>query len=504
MAELNFYETGKLAPANVTRNFGAIYIWVTPKGAVNYIQKDFPRGRNWQLLDLVGGVKYLNDLLDVQTNPNPGDFLSYDGTIWVNVPAPVSPDVELGNAVIVSSKGKTVAAGAVRESFTNHFSDLGEAISAAISGDTIYIYGGSHNLFVNLVKTGVTVKCIGEPVIRCFTSLAIADNGVPSTINISGDGIFQGLVGGVINISANDTLAKIECKSITSPGGATVRLAGGREGCILDVKDFLDNTSVNYTLRFELNANWLVNCPLIYNSATSIGGFKECVLARSSYSGDSTVNAHRIECRSTDPAHNIPVTMDNGPLSGGILRVNVTDGVYQTTNAGVVTGFSAVVSHLSNNLILRGDLYGGTGQCYDAFTSGVLFDYKGKMTNDGTTRIGRTGNAAANHHLDGEFVTSNPVVIEHTNGKLQLDGKYVNTKSDGGSPSCLLTSSAIDTIINTAKFIVTIFDGSEEPLRATSAKTVKVIHSAAMNAVPNANVTNSIAATAFTVDAGIE
>ena len=495
-------ERGMQAPSRLKRMYWSTYLHI-PSGKT-YRQVDLGNANNWkEIVDKKDeDIEYLNDLLDVKTDHNQdGDLLSWDDALqmWVNIPSPV---VELGKALIVSTKGTPVSTGAVRESWSHHFSDINEAIAASLDGDTIYVYGGNHTLTTSMVPVGKNIKwrLEGEPEIRGFVTL-IADNGVASTVDIKGDGVFVALSSQAIYITANDTLAHIECKSITGPGFAVVRLAGGKEGCYLDVKNTIICTGTSYTVRLELNANWTINARRIENAATS-ATFRNAVIIRPGYIGTSTINAETIINTSNYVGRGVIAHQGN---SGSKMTINVSKIIKSNPTPGAN---NIAISHNSYNLTINGDIDGNAGKAIYTTTNsagaGATLVHNGDAWNDGTDVLVYLAAASTLVKLNGTYTSSNAIVVNHIAADLTIDGKIVNTKPDGGSTGVFVTGGN-PTVFNTAKIIMTVFDATEVAVNASAAKNIKIIHSLVGNVdLDIVNITNLIPYSSYNFDAAVE
>lgn len=427
MAELNFYETGKLAPANVTRNFGAIYIWVTPKGAVNYIQKDFPRGRNWQLLDLVGGVKYLNDLLDVQTSPTPGQVLTYNGTFWDS--QTINADTPLGNSLFVSSKGKTVAAGAVRESITNHFSSLDEAIAAAVSGDTIHIYS-DQVCTVGMAKLGVQYEIYNQAFISGIGTHLISDGGgaVPY-ISIRGNGRLRQLSIGqqVVYLTGVDTtLYEIECYDISGLGGAVVRIEGGVDEsyikCSSPAENAIDNTLSNWTVRLQGSPRGTIYANIDGHQIS--GGIQIPLYYGAGVATDFKV-VGSVRTHASSPQSTV------NTISGGAGTLTIVGNVYSHVSATKVFFWGEGTIHSAGKVVINGDIYSDTRPAYYRYNNSATIYHNGNLYSSYTSSLARCNGESGTFDLqiNGDIICTGalaPMVIKQTAGTFRHNGKVHN------------------------------------------------------------------------------
>jgi hypothetical protein len=468
-------EHGIEAPARVLRPYWSTYFHIASKK--NYRQMNPDTDNNW--VEIVEG-----------SAPAP--------------PTPHTPPTNLGNAVIVSSQGLTVADGALVESWTYHFSDINEAIAASRDGDTIYVYGGSHNVFTNMVPVGKTIKwmMLGGPTLRGFTTM-VADNGTPAVVNIKGDAFFEALASTAFFFTAPDTLAHIECQRITAPGFGTLRLEGGQVGSYIKVAESIKVTGSGTCIRFAGNSNWTLDCPHMENAAVA-GGNRKTIESTTTYVGTSTINGGLII--QTSAYHG------NGcvGLQGGVgskFTINVSDKIQSSAvTAGGKTNHA--VLHQIDDLTINGDIDGNAGLAIWTSTNSAVavMTHNGNAWNDGQAVLVDIEAFDKLIKLNGIYTSSNQTVIEHGNTPLEFDGEIRNTKSDGNSRGIYMTNLS-GIVFNNAKIVMTIFDGSEESIvSAGGAKTVKIVGHLSSNvplgAVPA--VTNSIGYSTYGMDAGVE
>jgi len=191
MSQIDDFESGKAAPATLTRNYNSVYIHQTPKGPITYVQSRYPRGNFWELAKNGGGsfppgVEVLNDLADVNASNNSGEALAYDSVTGVWSSLEMSPR---GNTLIVSTRGYSTFFGAAREKSTFHFNSLAEAQSAAQAGDMIIVYPGTYTNPNNLWIPDVNYYFFpGATVSRTFGQMLNSAAG--GECNIYGKGDF--------------------------------------------------------------------------------------------------------------------------------------------------------------------------------------------------------------------------------------------------------------------------------------------------------------------------
>lgn len=252
MSKLDNFETGKAAPARLTRDYGSVYIHQTPKGPITYRQKRYPTGAQWELDSNAPnppkGIEYLKDLLDVNIpSPTLGDALFYNANSQTWVSVDMAPK---GNTLIVSTRGRTVAQGAVREHSTLHFNSLLEAKNAALSGDMIIVYPGTYANPGNLWKDGVNYFFMPGAIVTYFGSIFTSQAGQECNVYGQGDFIQQGLSGSAAFIyTAANARSTFEAHDIIIYGNVGFEMTDGD----IDIKaNEIRMTYRQYLLYFRL------------------------------------------------------------------------------------------------------------------------------------------------------------------------------------------------------------------------------------------------------------
>jgi len=414
MAELNFYETGKAAPSRLIRNYSAIYIHQTAKGPITYSQQKFPRGSQWTEIDSAAlpVIRVLNDLQNVDTTPNNGDVLAYNSftQLWISQALPAAAgETSLGNSVFVSSQGKTVAAGAVRESLTNHFSSLTEAVAAAQSGDTVYAYG-SHAVSGNLVKQGVKYHFSGKGVISGAGDLIDDLGGAITEIYITGDASFLslGAVKFTIKISGLNTYYHIKCYNISSTGFIAISMAGGTSDSIIDVEKDVD-TYNNITGGFYVMTVYFAGTP---KGTLKVGGF--------------------IDNHATLGSIGSAVYVDAISNSDFKIIGNIRSNFYIPISTVIIIDTS-----LGDTFIIEGDIYPNPiAESFFFWGEGTIFCYRGNLTVKGDIYAG-SAKAIIDIESSNTFIhvgnlysdAGQPMIKAISSPKISLKGEQIGTGS---------------------------------------------------------------------------
>ena len=410
----------------------------------------------------------------------------------------VAPALELGNSLFVSSKGTTVALGAVRESLTNHFSDLNEAITAAQGGDTIYTYGGTHDMTVNLTKEDVKHVFSGRPTIN---NAFITDGGVASVIDIKGDAnLTKASTTGVIEITNADTVAFIECQKILGNYSWAVLLSGGKDSTLI-VHESISSTQVNYCISIRVNANWTVNVDKIKNNGAASGG-AAAIQVKNTFIGNTTVNVREIEIGATNLTTNNVIQMDNGTSTSSLLTVNLSGKII---NPAVYLDLSnAAILMFGGRLIFNGNINGGANHAVSFANSVSKFQHNGSASNDGTAELISVRNGSE-VELNGKYLSSNPKVIDlSSTGKLTVNGTITNEHVAAVNRYGIFLTAANTLIMDVLKIIFTNKTGICYSIDAAAPTTVVVTNGVASNSGDGANITNGVTGTSIIQDDNVQ
>ena len=480
MAILDDFESGKAAPASIIRNYGSYYVWITPDGNETYFQNKYPRGNGWTLIE--------------------------------------TKDLLLGNSLFVSSAGKTVANGAIRESLTNHFSNLEEARDAALAGDTIYVRG-DHTVGSNLAKDNVGYWFLGRPTITYNSGVAYSymwgDGGVDMTINVKGDAIFLSPTTDrqVIDISGANTNYNIDCYQIIGAGGIVVFIQGGTDESAIKVENKIDNTVNGNNIRLGGNAKGSIICPLMTNTATV--GSRSTLFLRA-----FTGNFKIVGDLKNDSFDGTQAPMTVAISDGGTGTINIIGDVYAEPNVDIGT-FGTTAAILmdagSYKVNLTGDVYGYYKHCFEISSVGGTNDcvltHVGNQIN--IAGIGITTvrpcvlissqdspNLSFNGIIHSTFATS---VIKTTQlrGVLRIAGSVISSLNDALKPAAvgidLSDSANYEVILRSLDIQVKQPKATPYGISAPSNKDIKVFDVVGSNVGYN-NITNLIVGTIFITD----
>lgn len=470
------HEDITFSPAGTVRNYRSTVRW---KGDT-YIQIDNPRGSNW--------VREA-----VYTPPTP----------------PISiPNVGLGNSVFVSTEGKTVAAGAIRESITDHFSNINEAVTAAQFGDTIYVYGGTHIATGNLHKDGVNWHFFGEPIISANPGVTLFNNlGVSTNLVIKGDAHFVNAfyTGGpnarIFGFTGVANTIDITCKSITLAGSEGIIFTNvtGK----LTVTKEIRKTSSDYLFRLFQDTTVIVTTPLLISTNFNVTNFDSLISTESDYIGSSIFNVDLM----TKTVNRFSCIRIQG---GGKLTFNGKIDFY-TGTTGLYVSVFWVNTGVASTLEVNGDVNSNV-HAYNIFSgANQTFTHKGGtiLTNAATTTLFPLNNAGQTNttfNLSGIYqdngAATTHINMTGTGAVLNVNGAQIikNTSNAGGTRGLDVSGTSV-VLLNNSKIVMDTAFGPAESIYASGPKDIKILQGGAgSNVAANGNITNIITGTTLIVD----
>lgn len=405
----------------------------------------------------------------------------------------------LGSSVIVSTLGKTVAEGAIRESIANHFSDLTEAITAASSGDTIYVYGGTYTLYTNLAKAGVKYVFSGRPVIYGYVTM-ITDLGSAVTIDIKGDASFIQVINStdVFSVSNTATQYNIECYEMVGPGSRVIYLNGGTDSSVIKATKRIECTLVNWTIRIgEIGfARGTIICPEIRNSASS-GSTRLTILT---HSGDVKIIGN-IYNNSSNGDGTIATFGGTFNIIGNIIANTTADSDGEWQRA-------ALRVYSPSTINITGNITGNTKNSLWVRSSatGSLITIKGEIESSGSrpTILIEAGSFIT---LDGKILSNASInVIEANNlstGYLKLNGSVINQHVPGAATNGVnIFGSTGDFIFNNVTIKLDDFT-DPKAIISSSPKNIMIYGYVTANINKHANITDIIGVGRFNYNSSV-
>ena len=411
-------------------------------------------------------------------------------------------DTALGNSLFVSSAGKTIANGAIRESITNHFSNLEEARDEALAGDTIYVRG-DHTVGSNLAKDNVSYWFLGRPTITYNSGVPYSDmwgdGGVDMTINVKGDAIFLSptIDRQVIEIGGANTNYNIECYQIIG-GGITVFIQGGTDESVIRVANKIENNLNIDTIRLTGPSKGSIICPLITN--TSVAGVRWTLYLRS-FTGDFKIIGD-LKNTSFDGTAGVSTIFSDGASSG---IITIEGDVYADPDVDIggygTIGAIFMASGLYT-LNLIGNVYGFNKFCFQIITSCTI-SHTGNMINTGT-RACVSATSTPSLIFKGIIQSTGAddvIVTAQTGGVLKIEGSVINAHTPG-TPTVginLGTSASYQVILRNLDIQIKDATATPYAISASANKDIKVFHSVGSNVGYN-NITNLITGSVFITD----
>jgi len=411
----------------------------------------------------------------------------------------------VGNFVFVNPLGND-GTGA-REDESKPFLTLNAAKNAAISGDTILVYGGVYNEANQLHKDGVKWDFMGLPTLNLLNSFPFSDGGLDTTIEISGNAIINHTnVGAVLHITGANTIAHVNFHKVTTIGEWGLALFNGSG--VINIETQLTTTLVNRCIQLEGNASYTINIDDIFGQSTVGGG--QTIHPRGGYTGFTVINATTIRNNNTKNC----IEYDYSVITGTVV-FNVTDKIYKESLVAT-SNLVAAVNMYGGNAIINGNIDGGVSVGISLQTNNFTrtLTHNGNATNDGSHSVVDMGADAGFWAggntvttLNGTYTGSNEKVIQSrgvTLPKIIIDGEIKSIYAGVGiNYGLFLGAGAGATLLNTLK-IVSDLGGTPNGIGATVNKDIKIINNVSSNVDVDANINNLIAANNYTFDTDIE
>jgi hypothetical protein len=435
-------------------------------------------------------IANINNYIQSTNKPNKveGKYLNWILNSILNLIVPSgSTVVELGNSLFVSSKGLTIAGGAVRDSLVDHFSSMAEAKSVAVAGDTIYVYG-NQTPNTNLYKDGVIWEFMGSPVIT-NNQVLFADSGVAGTCTVRGNASFNA-VGGCMNFSGVGTVLDIECKDIITTSGVAIQMVN-TVGTVT-VRDTIQS-STGAAVYADLATDIIINAKNIHN-------FKNnglTVNIRATFTGNVIINADLITATPTIANSMVCYWAQIG--STGKTTINVTDKIQLL---GAAATCQAMLPG-AGTVIVNGDIDGGVGNAWGIEQTPENVTHNGNAINDGShPLVDISGGDACSVWLNGTYESANANVIvqNNINSNLTINGRINNTNDLAVAKSGVLVSGNLTTVFDNVVIVLDGALGTPVSVGASAPKDIKVYHHIGTNFAVDGNITNIITGTDITVD----
>ena len=405
-------------------------------------------------------------------------------------PATSDVPVLVGTTLFVSSQGKTVANGAVRESLTNHFSTIAEAWTAASAGDTIVVYPGAWSS--NTTFSGKDVNWYFMPGASMTGSFSWGDAASTRIVTIGGYGEFSG-TGTKFNVANASSVYNVTCKSISTSNVAIQHTTGTGT---YNVSDEITSSNGS-TCYIDGAADVTINAKDITNTRNStVTTFN----IRPTFTGTLSVNADYISANSTSAA-NVIVWEQVG--STGTAIFNVKDKIISLGSASN----ACICLRGGASFTFNGNIDGGVGRAIQTTNAGNSdITHNGNATNDGTTTlVDLTNTGASTIRLNGEYTSANQYTITQngSGSTLHIKGRVVNSEGTAIQKAGVYVDNQTATIIEDATIVVNA-TGTPNAAYAPSAVTNLKVYKMATTHTYNANISNTITGALEVVDTDVQ
>lgn len=426
-------------------------------------------------------------------------------------PGPGGGDVLVGQTLFVSSAGKTVAAGAVRESLNNHYSNINEAIADAIAGDTIHVYGGSHVVTTNLYKDGVIWEFHGVPFVSAGFGLQSMFSGSSGTLIIKGDAVFYhgfysgGSVGKLFNFSGACNV-NVDCLSIQGQGSIMIQIAGTTLATF-NVREDITKYSADYCIRLYEAPTVIFNCKTINDQNPSTTNFSSCIYLENNYVGNATFNVNEIRKTSSNQFSVIRIEAIGGKLTiNGNITYTTSIGTSFWQQAIWVNGFTEFIHNGNLTTNAYGyRIFGGNGNTL-RHNKGVWRCITNTLTVPNLVYGITTNNK---FYLHGQYLnegqSEDVINIGGAVANLSMNGAEVYQKALGlpVSSGLKLQGGNVIAVLNNVVFVSSL-SGTNYCINSAVAQNIRIQQgNVASNVAANPNITNVVVGTNLIVDTNI-
>ncbi len=284
------------------------------------------------------------------------------------------PMLLIGNTLVVSKLGSD-ATGA-RNNWDKHYLSVTAAITAAQSGDTVYVFPGTFTITTSIQKDGVTVHLFDGAIIQA-TSGSVINITTNITFSVDGNGVLTSTGNNhcVIQNSAGSILS-IRCKKIltTVTNGVAANILSGT----LLRMDVSQETSCTpngqYAMTIRGSIDAIVNCPLFtddcVNDIDRTVNATTVTLTNLNADAKVYVNTTRIQGRTSGKTLNL-----SNIASGAKVFVNYDQCVNDWASG---SGYQAAVFLDANCYgFIKGDIY-----CPGTANGIISLDLVGDKTQD--------------------------------------------------------------------------------------------------------------------------
>lgn len=407
----------------------------------------------------------------------------------------------VGNFVFVNTLGNDATG--LREDQSKPFLTLNEAKNSAISGDTIFVFGGTFNEVNTLHKEGVKWHFIGKPTLNLSASFVWSDSGLQTNINISGDAIINHIgIGSVLLVTNNSTTVNFSVDSITARGQHALYLQAGSGN--INIENDLTITLINRCIGFRGNASYTINVRDILCNATVNRSSNAIQVGNQLpiYTGSSIVNARNI--KNGQNTEGFVIVSENAPITGD-LTIN-TSGIIEVlipTNNSTRDSALAVYGGI---VTINGNIKGLNGRCIQFLNpDNKILNFNGNAINTGVKPCVDLGGSNWEIKLNGKFESSNVNVINiGSAGKSTIKGEIKSSYIGAGvNYGLFLGTTALTTILENLK-IISDNNGTPFGIGSTVSKDIKINNIVVSNVDTDTNINILISGTSYVFDNNVE
>ena len=399
----------------------------------------------------------------------------------------------------------------VREDFSKPFKTLNGAKNSALSGDTIYVYGGVYNETNSLQKDGVKWHFVGSPTLNLSAVNVWHDNGGAIDIQVYGNANINHVsIGQFILIQNVGTTLNVNFNSVRGLGNQIFMLDAGSG--VVNVTDVVQCTSTNNCFRNNGDSNYIINVRNIINTGTV--GLCNCIHAKNSglFTGHNIYNVENVKSQGTNVFQ--PIRIDYATYSGKIT-VNCSGIIKRDSIVNTDAQSNNTVMCLGGNLIINGDIDGNGGLAIQiSGNQPKTLIHNGNAFNNGTLPVLGYGvdpvafwnNANSNVTLNGLYtsINDNTLTVGGANAKTFVNGKIIN--SSAGIPTSGINIDATNGELIIESLVIVLTNPITTALCVTSsvANNIKIFRTFGSNVNASPNISNIIAGTSLVIDTDYE
>lgn len=372
--------------------------------------------------------------------------------------------VPIGNVVFVDAIFGNDATGQ-RQDETRPFLTLAAASTAAIPGDTVYVWPGDYSVSTNLVSDGIA-WFFSTDVVVTATAIPFNTTVLTQTLTVTGYGNFIGV--GVPIIIASGISINFYAQTITSDSNAVTILSGTNNR--LFIYDSISTTSIaEYALIINGGVNNITVPNISSSSVTGPGGAIMVDIINAPPQSLTTIHVNNIQS-----IGGIAVILDDTTIGGNPVFI-ITSNIVSSNNSAlqVVNGLNFVDVSVEFSGSISPTIIQSGGQLIldtDLIVNLSTFAIDVTGGSNQTTARGIVGglnivDATANiniHNIDGTVTLTNANVrlqsnainmntgsITITGGNVQLDALSINANTGNPGSNAIIVQDGATVFITT-------------------------------------------------------